>query len=72
MGICEFEWKDKKIEKIEDCPLCSDENEKIVTLKMPKAGWLVNWILSFGSSVKVIEPEWLKTEVLKEAEKIRY
>lgn len=60
------------VEKIEDCPLCSDENEKIITLKMPKAGWLVNWILSFGSSVKVIEPEWLKTEVLKEAEKIRY
>ena len=60
------------VEKIEDCPPCSDENEKIVTLKMPKAGWLVNWILGFGSSVKVIEPEWLKTEVLKEAEKIRY
>lgn len=50
----------------------SAKNKKIITLKMPQARWLVNWILSFGSSVKVIEPKWLKDAVLKEAEKIRY
>ena len=60
------------VEKMEDLPGKSNGDEKIVTLKMPKAGWLVNWILSFGSSVKVIEPEWLKEAVLHEAEKIRY
>lgn len=60
------------VQKMEDLPGKSNSDEKIVTLKMPKASWLINWVLSFGSSVKVIEPEWLKTEVLKEAEKIRY
>lgn len=60
------------VEKMKDLPGKSNSDEKIVTLKMPKVPWLVNWVLSFGSSVKVIEPEWLKEAVLHEVEKIRY
>lgn len=33
--------------------------------------WLTGFILSFGADAKVLEPEWLKAHIKKEAEKIR-
>lgn len=33
--------------------------------------WLTGFILSFGADARVLEPEWLKAHIKKEAEKIR-
>lgn len=33
--------------------------------------WLTGFILSFGADARVLEPEWLKVHIKKEAEKIR-
>ncbi len=56
------------VEKIEDCP--EQPGRKIITMKVPDMSWIINWILGFGSQVKVLEPENIKLEVQKEAKKI--
>lgn len=33
--------------------------------------WLTGFILSFGADARVLEPEWLRVQIEKEAEKIR-
>lgn len=57
------------IEEIEGNP-----NEKIIQLKMPRVGWLMNWILGFGSGMKVLEPaeikNWIKDEISKMNKKV--
>ena len=56
------------VEKIEDCP--KKPNKKIITMKVPDMSWIVNWLLGFGSQVKVLEPQWMKDAISREAEKI--
>lgn len=45
-------------------------NKIIVEKDLPKERWLVEMLLSFGGSVKIISPEWLKNEIITETKKI--
>lgn len=47
-----------------------DNGDFIVSAIMPVDNWLVGYLLSFGSNVRIIEPEYLKKIVWKEAKKI--
>lgn len=48
-----------------------DENDDfIVSTKLPVDDWLLGYLLSFGSNVQILEPEYLKNAVWKEAKKI--
>lgn len=42
------------------------ENKLIVQKELPKERWLIEMLLSFGSTVRVISPDWLKEEIIKE------
>lgn len=56
-----------KIESIEEF----DENSKILAFIVPRIYWLKNWILSFGASMHVIEPEEIRRDIQREI-KIMY
>lgn len=46
----------------------SEQTEfSIVTIQIPNFSWISNWILSFGSSVKVLEPKEIQDEVVKKS-----
>ena len=53
-------------DEIQQC----DNGDFIVSAIMPVDNWLVGYLLSFGSNVRIIEPEYLKKIVWKEANKI--
>jgi predicted DNA-binding transcriptional regulator YafY len=42
----------------------------IINLAFPPGEWIKEYIFSFGSNVQVIEPLWLKEEIIKEAKNI--
>lgn len=42
----------------------------LVRIRMPEDVWLVNYLLSFGCDVTVIEPEYLRGVLAEEARKI--
>ncbi|MBO0476300.1 WYL domain-containing protein [Vagococcus sp. DIV0080] len=42
----------------------------LVNKKCPKDSWLVEMLLSFGGSVRVMSPEWLKIDIMNEAKQI--
>lgn len=70
-----FIVEEKSIYRIMDELLCDEfiKNENgtyTIEAKFPKSNWLENWVLSFGSSIKVVEPKWLKENILEEAKKI--
>lgn len=46
------------------------EENLIVTAEMPEDSWLIGYILSFATQVKVIEPAYLRNVLAKEAKKI--
>ncbi len=54
------------IESIED----DSENTKILTFNVPDVYWIKSWILSFGSSIKVIEPKYIAEQIVDEAKKM--
>lgn len=56
-----------KIENIEKA--CGAESS-VITMQMPNFPWLVYWVLSFGSAVKVLEPKALRKEVHRIAKEI--
>lgn len=42
----------------------------IVKTAFPPGRWILNFLLSFGKEARVLEPDWLKRQLQKEAEKI--
>lgn len=55
-----------KVESIEE----TDDKTKILTLDVPDIYWIKSWILSFGSSMQVLEPEKLRLEINAEIKKM--
>ena len=55
--------KNQRIERI-------DEHKTILECQMQNKFMIKTFVLGFGSKVKVLEPEWLKEEIRKEAEAI--
>lgn len=55
-----------KVDSIEP----ADGNSKIIIFSAPDIYWLKSWILGFGSSMKILEPERIKSEILEEAKKM--
>ena len=49
---------------------CSTSNTIIYTAKMKGVTEIKSWILSMGSSVKILEPTYLRDKILKEAKKL--
>ncbi len=49
---------------------CVDSNTTILTLKMKYKDSISNFVLGYGEFCEVLEPEWLKDEVLKKAQAI--
>lgn len=55
----------------DDKEVTANENgELVVSTKMPEDTWLKSYLLSFGSSVEVIEPSYLHSVLAEEAKKI--
>lgn len=42
----------------------------LVSVEMPQDNWLIGYLLSFGSTVEILEPSWLCKALAIEAEKI--
>ena len=42
----------------------------LVSVEMPQDNWLIGYLLSFGSTVEILEPSWLRKALAIEAEKI--
>lgn len=55
-----------KVDSIEE----ADDKTKILTLDVPDIYWIKSWILSFGSSMQVLEPEKLRLEINAEIKKM--
>lgn len=55
-----------KVDSIEE----ADDKTKILTLDVPDFYWIKSWILSFGSSMQVLEPEKLRLEINAEIKKM--
>ena len=49
----------------------NDDGSIIVTMKVPNDYWLYDYIFSFGAAVEVIEPQNIRDEMLRQAEKIK-
>ena len=55
----------------EDSITKSEDGSYIVTLYIPHDYWVYEYVLSFGSSVEVIEPQSVREEILKQIEHMR-
>lgn len=42
------------------------EDSIIITQKFPKGEWIKKFIISFGADIEVVQPEWLKKEIIEE------
>ena len=49
----------------------NDDDTFLVTLDLPHDAWLYSFLLSFGSTVQVIEPEYVKEILLDQIEEIK-
>jgi len=47
-----------------------DDNSLTVTIHLPFDEWIIGYILSFGSFVEVLEPDFVKDIIIKRAEEI--
>ena len=47
-----------------------DEHTTVMTVKMQNKTSITNFVLSFGNNCEVIEPQWLKDEILKKVQEI--
>lgn len=53
----------------DEFPLLDIEDKKsfyLVKTSIPYSYWTISYLLSFGSKLKIIEPEWLKEKLLEE------
>lgn len=55
-----------KIDSIEN----GEGESKIITFTAPDIYWLKSWILGFGASMKVLEPEKIRQEIQEEVKKM--
>lgn len=46
-----------------------DNKDFIVTTEYPLTDWLYGYILSFGEHIKVLEPEWIRNEIIAKLKK---
>lgn len=47
------------------------ENGELVTsARMPEGAWLLSFLLSFGTQVEILSPDYLREEIVRQAEKI--
>lgn len=56
-----------KVDTIEE----TGEKSKILTFTVPDIYWIKSWILSFGASMQVLEPEKLRFDIQDEIEKMQ-
>lgn len=49
---------------------CMENGDFMVTAEMPVDGWLIGYLLSFGTEVEVIEPKYLKDTLAQLAKEI--
>jgi predicted DNA-binding transcriptional regulator YafY len=49
----------------------SEDGSLIVSMSMPNEFWLYSYILSFGESIEVLEPQSVRDEIARQAEKIK-
>lgn len=47
------------------------EKSKILILTVPDMYWIKSWILSFGASMQVLEPEKIRLEICEEIKKMQ-
>lgn len=59
-------YDDYKKEYIEEL----ENGDAILSLKMPDESWIVNYWLSYGNGIKILEPQKLKTDYLEMLKKI--
>lgn len=58
-------------DEFDDCDISFDnEDNLIVSVRMPEDMWLYSFLLSFGASVQVLEPVHIKHALAEEAKKI--
>lgn len=60
---------DRKWSSDQHMILTGDKN-LILEMKVRSAPEIVSWVLGFGSDVKVLEPEWLKEEILERSAEV--
>ncbi|HEY9062215.1 MAG TPA: YafY family protein [Pseudobacteroides sp.] len=58
------EFDEKDITKNED-------GSFVVAMKLPNDYWLYDYILSFGDSIEVLEPQSVRNEIVKQVDKIK-
>lgn len=56
-----------KVDIIEE----TSEKSKILTFTVPDMYWIKSWILSFGASMQVLEPEKIRLEICEEIKKMQ-
>ena len=49
----------------------NEDGSLIVAMSMPNDYWLYDYILSFGASLEVLEPQSVRDEIVRQAEKIK-
>ena len=49
----------------------NNDGSFIVAISLPNDYWLYDYILSFGAAVEVIEPQNVRDEIVRQAEKIK-
>lgn len=58
----------------DEFPLLDIEDKKsfyLVKTSIPYSYWSISYLLSFGSKLKIIEPEWLKEKLLEEIHQLK-
>ena len=55
-----------KVDSIEE----TGEKSKILTFEVPDMYWIKSWILGFGASMQVLEPEKIRLKIKEEIEKM--
>lgn len=47
-----------------------ENGELITSARMPEGAWLLSFLLSFGTQVEILSPDYLREEIVRQAEKI--
>lgn len=49
---------------------CCDSEKVLVSARMPEGRWLYAYLMSFGSSVKVLKPDYMRETLAADAKRI--
>lgn len=47
-----------------------ENGDLIASARMPEGAWLLSFLLSFGTQVEILSPDYLREEIVRQAEKI--